>query len=324
MDGEFFSDWWFEKIAGLEIPANYTDDDPLDLAGKEPVFQAMHVDWIDLKPQEQKQAIVNAFRATMLSPRLNLKSNAILYQTLMSVPADESNPDVFEHLVREVKAKWDAYEMRLRAEESGRPYDPADPPERFVRGRYMPGFWGNIRRLANLGPYSDEIHRAAVEDVMQYGASGKHFRTEVLKMKIPGVGAKVASFAWLALAPLQSELATIDVHMMRHFGLQHDAPKNVKEYFALEEQLREERNASPYGDTVPLTKYQWGVWDKRRTPGFHQDHSPLRAYDPTPFDEVDWPVTFKPPRKKKVAPGQQELLPVAKWSKASVPGWVRR
>jgi hypothetical protein len=282
----------------------------------------MHVDWVNLPPMEQKQAIVNAFRATMLSPRMNLKSNAILYQTLMSVPADESDPDVFEKLVREVKAKWDAYEMALRAQESGQPVEAPEAPEKFVRGRYMPGFWQNIRRLANLGPYSDELHRVAVEDV-QMGGGGQHFRNEVLKMKIPGVGAKVGSFAWLALAPLTSELATIDVHMMRHLGLQHESPKNVKEYFALEEQLREERNQSPYGDTVPLTKYQWGVWDKRRTPGYHQDHSPLRVYEPTPFHEVEWPTTLKV-RRKKVDPNQQELLPIAKWTRASVPAWVRR
>jgi hypothetical protein len=38
----------------------------------------------------------------------------------------------------------------------------------------------------------------------------------------------------------------------------------------------------------PLGQYQWGVWDKIRTPGYHQDHSPLRVYDPTPYHQVAW------------------------------------
>src|SRR5581483_2405605 len=65
------------------IPANYTPEDPLDLQGKQPVFQSMQTDWYNLPPQEGEKAVVNAFRATMLSPRQNLRSNAVLYQLLM-------------------------------------------------------------------------------------------------------------------------------------------------------------------------------------------------------------------------------------------------
>jgi hypothetical protein len=65
----------------------------------------MNTEWWKLSPEEQRQTIINAFRATMLSPRMNLKSNAILYQLIMDIPADESNPDVFESRVREIKKK---------------------------------------------------------------------------------------------------------------------------------------------------------------------------------------------------------------------------
>ena len=96
----------------------------------------MNTEWWTLDKAEQKQAIINAFRATMLSPRMNLKSNAILYQTLMHIPADESNPDVFEQAVREAKAKWDA-QGQMGLEQA--PEDVFAVDE-ILPGKFMPGF----------------------------------------------------------------------------------------------------------------------------------------------------------------------------------------
>ena len=239
----------------------------------------------------------------MLSPRMNLKSNAILYQSIMHIPADESNPDVFENTIRELKKRWDAQgQMGLEQQ----PEDVMAVDE-ILPGKFLPGFWGNLRRLANLGPYAEDLARIANEDIF-HGGTGEIFRSGVLQLSIPGVGPKVASFAWLALAPTTSELATIDVHMMRYLGEGDDSPKSDAEYLRLEEQLRQERD-QVYPDT-PLTQYQWGVWDKQRTPGFHQDHTPLRAYDPIPYRDVSWETPARPPRPKKPvveAPGQMTL-----------------
>ncbi len=33
-----------QKIA-ISLPATYTEDDPLDLAGKQPLFEAMNTQW---------------------------------------------------------------------------------------------------------------------------------------------------------------------------------------------------------------------------------------------------------------------------------------
>lgn len=243
---------------------------------------------------------MNAFRATMLSPRMNLKSNAILYQSIMHIPADESDPDVFENTIRELKKRWDAQgQMGLEQQ----PEDVMAVDE-ILPGKFLPGFWGNLRRLANLGPYAEELTRLANEDIMN-GGTGQIFRAGVLGLAIPGVGPKVSSFAWLALAPTTSELATIDVHMMRYLGEGDDSPKSDAEYLKLEDRLRQERD-QVYPD-VPLTQYQWGVWDKQRTPGFHQDHTPLRAYDPVPYRDVNWETPVRPPRPKQLvqyAPGQ--------------------
>lgn len=284
---------YYRTAAGLGIPANYTDDDPLDLQGKQPVFQAMDTQWWTLPPDQAERAVVNAFRATMLSPRMNLKGNAVLYQSLMNVDPHESDPAVFEGIIRDIKQRWDA---------QGQPQLGQDPsevmsPDETLPGRLQPGIWTNIRRLATLGPYADELYKAALNDVYQYGGTGHYFRNAVLQMNIPGVKAKVASFAWLALAPMTSELGTIDVHMMRHLNQPDDAPRNTNQYMQLEDQLRQERDEQYPG--TPLTQYQWGVWDKRRTPGYHQDHSPLRPVDPTPYTDIQWAPQPRPPRPQQ-------------------------
>jgi hypothetical protein len=292
-----------KEAAGVGVPAQYTDVDPLDLQGKQPLFEAMNTSWWELPHEQQKQVIVNAFRATMLSPRMNLKSNAILYQNIMHIPADEADPNVFENHVRELKKRWDAQgQMGLE----GQPEDVMALDE-LLPGKFLPGFWGNLRRLANLGPYAEELTALALRD-MEAGGTGEIFRDGVLKLAIPGVGPKVASFAWLALAPLTSELATIDVHMMRYMGEGDDSPKSDADYFALEQRLKEERDQ--YYPDRPLTQYQWGVWDKQRTPGFHQDHTPLRAYEPVDYREIKWEPPVRPPRPRMapVAPAGQMTL----------------
>jgi hypothetical protein len=130
--------------------------------------------------------------------------------------------------------------------------DPTDvyALDEILPGKFMPGFWGNLRRLANLGPYANEIWQAADED-MKNGGTGKLFRQRILELQLPGVGPKVASFAWLALAPMTSELATVDVHMMKHLDKDYDSPKSDNEYFELEQQLQQERDQM-YGPETPL------------------------------------------------------------------------
>jgi hypothetical protein len=299
---EYLSSW---KYAVAGIPANYTEQDPLDLQGKQPVFDNMQVDWWKLPPVQQRQAIVNAFRATMLSPRLNLKNNAIMYQEFMSIPADESDPDVFENHARDLKERWDR-------QGQGDLMNEVQPIgwEKVVPGKLIPGFWGNIRRLAALGPYADDLRQAALDDLNETGGKGTLFRNEVLKLGIPGVGPKVASFAWLALNPKGSDLATIDVWMMRHLNQEAESPNTPSHYFQLEDQLRDEKDAM-YGPNTPLGQYQWGVWDKIRTPGFHQDHSPLKVHDPTPYTDVAWTQQYRAPRPQQLpeqAPGQEQLF----------------
>jgi GNAT superfamily N-acetyltransferase len=294
------------KFAVSAIPADYSNPaDPLDLQGKQPVFENMHVDWMDLPDAEQMQAVVNAFRATMLSPRLKLRDNAIMYQEMMEIPANESDPDVFEQHARAVKERWDR-------QGQGDLMNEVEPMgwEQQVPGKLTPGFWTNIRRLAALGPYADQLRDAAVVDMSEFNGSGQYFRDTVLKLGIPGVGPKVASFAWLALNPKGSQLATLDVWMMRHLQQDQESPNSPSHYFDLEDQLRDEKDAL-YDPQTPLGQYQWGVWDKLRTPGFHQDHSPLRVHNPTPYTDVSWGAFQRAPRPQRLPeqhPEQEQLF----------------
>jgi hypothetical protein len=67
---------------------------------------------------------------------MKLKDNAILYQLLMDIPADESDPDVFENTVRDIKQKWDAQGQM------GLEQNPEDvfPIEEILPNKFMPGF----------------------------------------------------------------------------------------------------------------------------------------------------------------------------------------
>lgn len=303
----------------VSLPAEYTDDDPFGVKHKKPVFDRMQVDWWNLPPAEQKNAIVNAFRATMLSPRMKLKDNAILYQLLMTIDSEESDPDVFESRVRDIKAQWDAQGQADLFAETPEVVQHED----IIPGkRFQPGFWGNIRRLAALGPYAEDLRQIALADV-EDGGHGRHFRENVLALGIPGVGPKVASFAWLALNPTMSDLATIDVWMMKHLEEKDESPRNVKHYYELEDRLRQEKDML-YGPDVPLGQYQWGVWDKLRTPGYHQDHAPLRVHEPVPYKDVQWEQAVRAPRPQRLPSLPEGQMAFARTATVFHPGDVVR
>jgi hypothetical protein len=121
-----------------------------------------------------------------------------------------------------------------------------------------------------------------------HDATGHHFRASVLQLKVSGVGPKVCSFAWLLLQPMRSQLATIDVHMMRVLGHNYEKDMNNRDYAKFERELAAGRDAAGYGH-VPLGAFQWAAWDAQRTGlGSHQDHSAMRVLDPMPHADVNW------------------------------------
>jgi 2'-5' RNA ligase len=59
-----------------------------------------------------KQAIVNAFRVVLLSPRKDLRWNAIHYQDIASVPADVDDPKVYWDTLEKHRMDWNADQVR--------------------------------------------------------------------------------------------------------------------------------------------------------------------------------------------------------------------
>lgn len=142
------------------------------------------------------------------------------------------------------------------------------------------------KNLAAISRHIDSIYDAAIEDVAS-GGKGHIFRTAVLHLDLPGVGPKVASFAWLLLMPTTSELATIDTHMIQMLGGKQEDLSN-RDYFKYERMLRSRVDHMGYG-MMPLGQAQWSLWDAKRTGvGSHQDHSALRPLNFTQHDQVDW------------------------------------
>lgn len=374
--------------------------------------------------QRMKQAIVNAFRVVLLSPRKDLRWNAIHYQDIAHIPADTDDPKVYWDTLENRRQAWNAAQVkkmyegkvseetlkemmdeaavshqswrkewpkffsiifqrsggnykvatrraeqtlqawlteeqqRLELEDSKLPAGKqrsADELERratdamikrmkaFVKDsqpkldhlaadqqeleidapveqpvkpdRYGAFMGTHLKAIAQISKHADDLLEAALKDVHEHDGSGHHFRSQVLTLGVPGVGPKVASFAWLLLQPMTSQIATIDTHMMDVLGHNYDKEMSNRDYFKFERELAAGRDAAGYSH-IPLGAFQWGIWDHKRTgPGSHQDHSAMRVLDPLPYDEIDW--------VKKIDPiGQGSNLYKAEWAK-SAPDWWR-
>jgi hypothetical protein len=366
--------------------------DPLGAADVMDTAGLIDTKWHSLKNAEgnfdvdrAKQAVVNAFRVVLLSPRKDLRWNAIHYQDIDAIPASTADPKVywdtleakrrawnsaqgidpdahmpyfkfikpFEAVIRakspelsftEAKEKadrvlfdmWTEEQQRILDDDEDKPEDkqktideverranealakrlknylkpkddktdesdtdPAQISLLAAGGQYnlltgeeglkYGAFMGtHLKAISKISQHSDELLDAALEDVKSHDGEGHHFRAKVLQLNISGVGPKVASFAWLLLQPLTSQLATIDIHMMDVLGHKYEKEMNNRDYFKFERELAAGRDAAGYGH-IPLGAFQWGMWDHKRTgPGSHQDHSAMRVLDPVPHQLIDW------------------------------------
>ena len=143
---------------------------------------------------------------------------------------------------------------------------------------------GHLDAIEQVGQHIDQIRDVALED-LQHGGKGLLFRNAIMNMNLPGVNPKVASFAWLLLAPMSSELGIIDTHVIR--GLRRsEKDMTPRDYYKMERMQRAAKDATGYSH-MPLGLYHWGLWDAIRNPGEHSDHSPLRVLDPLPWDSPD-------------------------------------
>lgn len=349
--------------------------DPLDHMGLKDVQHRLDTGWSKLvtpdgKPDfvRMKQAITNAFRAALLSPKKSLRWNAVHYQDLQHIPHDVTDPKVYwealenarinhnrnegvphpevahkahyealldfyryyqklhpdmdpnevkEYADREALVMQQEIERKLLADSKDPDneiieskmfklldkrlkqivkddptrllYTSADDGLPVVAADKYGAFMGtHLSAIAKISRYTDLLLEAALEDIKNHDASGHHFRQATLSLNIPYVGPKVASFAWLLLQPLTSQIATIDTHMCDILGYKQKDVDGKRDYFRLERELQAGRDAAGYGH-MPLGAFQWAMWDnKRNGEGEHQDHSSLRPLNPQSHHTIDW------------------------------------
>lgn len=164
----------------------------------------------------------------------------------------------------------------------------------------------HLDAIEEVGQHIDQIRDAALKDLDEDGGKGFIFRNAVMNMNLKGVNPKVASFAWLLLAPMTSELGIIDTHVLR--GLRRsEQDMTPRDYYKLERMQRAGKDATGYSH-LPLGMYHWGLWDAIRNPGEHSDHSPLRILDPVPWDSpsAKWDAAMNAKSGPWVGPMQFE------------------
>jgi hypothetical protein len=256
-------------------------------------IRAQTDDWFDRGEEEQKQAIANSLRAAILSPMKLLRHNAIQYQDIMGIPYYETDPQVYLDRINEVRDAWNSDHEILKQREKGLQFGQTEFPEparpelahMTAKERYAGLIYKQLSYIARISENIDFLHNAAVQDY-ESGGFGQIWRDALRQVRVPGANDKVASFSWLLLAPETSDLATIDIHMIRTLGI--SPPRNEREYKEAEERLRDIKNQMGYED-MPLGAFQWGLWDYVRSgAGTHQLHAPLKPLNPTPYYEENW------------------------------------
>jgi hypothetical protein len=294
-------------FAELPTKANYTYDDPFDMAGKKQFIESIYVDWFSrITPQtlelvEKKEfdklqnsldylyvreVVSNALRLSILSTNKELGLNSQQYQALLQIPPTESNIDVFHETFQKAKKLWSNFK-----EKNWHNWNDMYLNE-------------HAERISQIAGVIDEATYYAIIE-MKEGGAGTTWRSNVIPL-VKGIGPKTASFAWLLLSPLLSELATLDTWMLSYFYndekeekpldvsvlenyIVQSGPNKGQErlgYAEIENRVRSVRDAL-YPDEK-LGVLQWGLWDYLRSKGWHQNHDALRVVVPVAYELIWW------------------------------------
>jgi len=379
--------WNRDSVTGL---------DPLDWQGGRDAASQIDTRWHTLSNPDgddndtKRQAVANALRAAILSPRKPMQWGSAHYQSVSSLPARVSDPMRFWNTLEECRDDhnqsiglesgvhrfaWAPEEQAFKQWiASVEPDLPSDQVDRLVqeqlfhmlseeeqrimqdddkgqmtsdvierkahkairkrlklmtkgnfdektdnvdmlysaasqlgKGPYYPYLANQIKALAGVGRHADSLLAAAARDVRK-GGKGYDFRKEVLRLKLPNVGPREASHAWLLLQPQSSELAVVDPHLKEVLEHKPDAISD-RDYFKLERQLAAGRDASGYNH-VPLGMFGWTMSDhKRGGHGHHRDHRPMRVLNPLPHrEETDPQNKWKAPHWWKATEGARNQV----------------
>lgn len=143
-------------IQPMEPNAYLHHGDPLQ--AQETMHNASLIDteWAKLKTGENepdyermKLAIVNAFRAVLLSPRKDLRWNTIHYQDISGVPSGVTDPSIYWNSLENKRQAWNVKNFGENARFSHRPYFKFVPQfERMIYDRDPQAGWEAAKKRA--------------------------------------------------------------------------------------------------------------------------------------------------------------------------------
>lgn len=260
------------------------DTDKFRLKPQKEMMDDIDVGIENLNENELKQAVSNAIRIALLSPKQPLHGNAMVYQALLDVPYTETDPQPYIDAYKATKQKYDEGEDKFMAGDK-------------VVNKMPSSMTRNLIFCAKAAEHLDGAVDAARKD-LEAGGDGHIFRNWTMA-NITGMAGKTASFAWLLLNPNKSNLATVDTHMFRSLYPGYDelntaereaAQKELNKglgYFMYERIFDARSKALGYPEGYKLGPTQWNFWDTIRS-GESQPHDAFRTIDPTPAAEATW------------------------------------
>jgi hypothetical protein len=143
-------------IQPMEPNAYLHHGDPLQAQDTITNASLIDTEWAKLKTGENepdyermKLAIVNAFRAVLLSPRKDLRWNTIHYQDISGVPPGATDPSVYWNSLENKRQAWNVKNFGENARFSHRPYFKLVPQfERMIYDRNPQGGWEAAKERA--------------------------------------------------------------------------------------------------------------------------------------------------------------------------------
>jgi hypothetical protein len=116
---------WSSGIDPLHLPTDGVGNafldhgDPLDAQGVMDNAAKINTGWSKLRTgdgsfdrERAKLAIVNAFRVVLLSPRKDLRWNAIHYQDIAHIPATTDDPKVYWDTLEHKRRAWNSHQIK--------------------------------------------------------------------------------------------------------------------------------------------------------------------------------------------------------------------
>jgi hypothetical protein len=143
-------------VQPMEPNAYLHHGDPLQAQDTISNASLIDTEWAKLRTGENepdyermKLAIVNAFRAVLLSPRKDLRWNTIHYQDISGVPPGATDPSVYWNSLENKRQAWNVKNFGENARFSHRPYFKLVPQfERMIYDRNPQGGWEAAKERA--------------------------------------------------------------------------------------------------------------------------------------------------------------------------------